>query len=157
MNSTTVSYVDLVNMLLQNITPEYRAIILNKLVTYNNQLLAQANMSPIQIDPTRSSLLNARKKDVSELQHPSIYGNQDQRNNVPLSLPIRANNNFPSQKEEIDINDIIDDIIDDNHNSHSDDKKLDLLDAKLRKLDILHKKIIADKKRRKNRNSSSQL
>ena len=219
------SYHELVNMLLQNITPEYRSTVLNKLVSYNNQLM----ISQSQYDPVRLGLLNSRKKDVNELQHPSMYNNTPHNNQnqmpIPLTLPVRASSSFPTQQnksnvrdpalnissqtntshnvrdptlnissqtntsynvrdpalnigsrtkdkntqymnpilqtktnnreyaqKEIDIDDIIDDF---SRQERSDTLQEESLEAKLRKLDILHKKIITDKKqRRKNKNSS---
>jgi hypothetical protein len=159
------SYHELVNMLLQNITPEYRSSILNKLVSYNNQLM----ISQSQYDPARSGLLNSRKKDVNELQHPSTYNNNrfsNQQMPMPLTLPMRASSSYPVQpakstarppikfmeenvQGEIDIDDIINDF------SPQETPQTESMEAKLRKLDTLHKKIIADKRqRRKNKNAS---
>ncbi len=141
--TTNHTYHELVNMLLQNITPEFRSMVLNKLVTYNNQLIKSQSY-----DPARPSALNSRRKDVNELQHPSMYSNTRSNNPTPLTLPIRGNNFTVNQvtptyipeprAPEIDIDDIIDDF-----------SEPESLESKLRKIDALHKKIITDKKQRR--------
>jgi len=138
-------------MLSQNITPEYRAMVLNKLTIMNQNLMKQT-----PIDPARPGVLSSRKKDISELQHPSVYNNGNNR--LPTQLPNfqlplnneKRNHNPPPEKkyspypvgDNFDIDDIIDDFSQEPKNEES-------IDDKLKKLNMLHSKIIADKKQRR--------
>ena len=167
MNTNQISNLDywsLVNMLMIQITPDVRKQILDQLTEMNNQLLI--GMKPqIQSDLARSSIHSSRKKDVSEIQHPSL----DRINPLPLNnIPISSNNQFAMNNSyqmpqmimpinnysnsnqyntqqqndsecEIDIDDIIDEI----HNTP------DELDEKLARIKNLHAKIISDKRRRR--------
>lgn len=156
-NSTT-DYASLVNALTCQITPEYRAVILDKLVEINNQLLAKTQSSSRgnqfvnQSDPARSCILNPRKKDVSELQHPSTLANSYTPSIVPITRPSHSHalSQTPSQytpsiKKTIEPEFNIDDIIDDFELS----EETTSLDDKLNKLSSLHKKILSEKKMRR--------
>ena len=167
MNTNQISNLDywsLVNMLMIQITADTRKQILDRLTEMNNQLLI--GMKPqIQPDLARSSMLNSRKKDVSEIQHPSL----DRINPLPLNgIPMNNNNQFSmnnsyqipqmmmpinnysntnkyitQQKNDSECEIDIDDIINEIHNTP------DELDEKLARIKNLHTKIIADKRRRR--------
>lgn len=65
-----LDYMGLINMLMNQISPEIRAVVLERLTEMNNQLLV-GNQINIQTDLARSGMLNFRKKEMTELQHPS--------------------------------------------------------------------------------------
>lgn len=76
---SNMDYWSLVNMLMIQITPETRKHILDRLIEMNNLLLS----FQIQPDLLRSPILNTRKKDVTEIQHPSInYTNLNQNSEI---------------------------------------------------------------------------
>ena len=159
-----MDYWSLVNMLMNQITPETRAIILEKLTEMNNSLLSKNNISGktiyernLEMDLSRTSSMNARKKDLDEQIHPSldIYRNNSVQhkileNPIPLNIPINSNNqyvndhykyektnNYQQTDKQIDLDDIIHDIDD------------DMLNEKLDRIKHLYQKIISDKKKRK--------
>lgn len=155
-----MDYWSLVNMLMNQITPETRAIILEKLTEMNNSLLSKNKMMcerNLEMDLSRTISMNSRKKDLDEQIHPSldIYRNNSTQHNIlenpiPLNIPINSNNQFMNDKykyektnnyqqkdTQIDLDDIIHDIDD------------DMLNEKLDKIKNLYQKIISDKKKRK--------
>lgn len=145
----TMDYWSLVNMLTSQITPETRKMILDKLSEMNNQLLMGMNMNSIQPDLARSSMLNSRKKDLSETQHPSFdHLNYKGPNPLPLNVPINGNNHFTmtsyhsqvsNANNEINLDEIIDDA----------QEIPDPLDMKLAYIKKLHTKIVAEKRKRR--------
>lgn len=151
MDRPNSSYIDLVNALSQNITPENRAIILSKLTAINQNLMQQPKQT---IDPARPGVLSSRKKDISELQHPSEYGNGNNRipyQSINFQLPMQrepippatrpVQKTRPQQRyvEEFDIDAILDDF---------SQEKEESMDDKLMRLGSLHSKIINEKKQR---------
>uniref|UniRef100_A0A6C0CA78 Uncharacterized protein n=1 Tax=viral metagenome TaxID=1070528 RepID=A0A6C0CA78_9ZZZZ len=161
------SYSELVNTLSQNITPEQRAVVLNKLTIMNQNLLNSAKVyAPVSKNdgvefkssaPVRAGVPSHRKKDISELQHPSMYNNANNR--MPTQIPdfrLSANDHQSRAVEDtykkkrsqrpaddfFDIDDIIDDF------SHIPKNEEISMEDKLKKLNSLHNKIIADKKQR---------
>jgi hypothetical protein len=169
------SYSDLVNMLSQNITPEQRAVVLNKLTVINQNLLNSTKVyAPVSKNdgvefkptaPVRAGVPSHRKKDISELQHPSVYNNGSSR--MPTQFPDfrlatddHASSRTLTEKKhsqrsrrcevpviEDIVNDFdIDEIIDDF--SHVRKNEESSIEDKLKKLSMLHTKIIADKKQR---------
>lgn len=201
MNTIQISNLDywtLVNMLMNQITPETRKKILERLTEMNNQLMIgscdaetrpiamqqstastaqllgsswQAS-SQIQPDLARSSMLNPRKIDATEIQHPSIdHLNYKGANPLPLNIPINNNQfnvsnpyhamtpniamgqipqmvmpincNVGQQRNNITHEIDLDDIIDELHGVP------DELDEKLAKIKKLHTKIITEKRRRR--------
>lgn len=174
----TLDYWSLVNMLMTQITPEIRKQILVRLMEMNDQLMP--NHQKIQPDLARASVLNSRKKDLTESQHPALDRlNYKGQNPVPIGIPMNANNQYGannqynpnpyqinsnngigsapmnnfSTKNQIsrkDSNNEID--LDDIINDiHSDQ---DNLDEKLSKIKTLHTKIITDKRRRRKEKES---
>ena len=108
-------YWTLVNMLMNQITPDVRKLILDRLTEMNNQLIigtssqtllsgnkinsvSEGNQLPIrsdawQIQPdlARSSVMNSRKKDISEMQHPSLdFLNTKGQNPLPLQFNMNS-------------------------------------------------------------------
>jgi len=179
-----LDYWKLVNMLVTNITVKTRSYILEILTKMNNQLLeaeyqttnpyfSQSISSRITSDLSRPSVLNSRKKDLFEIQHPSenpliskgknpiplnmalpsSYSHSNKIDTDPMSalfLPdmdsAYANNIYnPFQKSTINIDDVLDDLVNDSDGS---DTSLSL-DDKLMNIKNLHNKLIADKRRRK--------
>lgn len=163
-----LDYWSLVNMLMNQITPEIRKQILNRLIKMNDQLLIDINT---QTDLSNSSVSTSRK-DSLEFQYPSI-DNLDYKNQNTLHLTIPTNNNNPfTGNNSFQTNSTIltnnykntdqfnsrlknktqkiefDDIINKNHN------KSDNLDEKLIKIKKLYDKIIINKKRIKEINNS---
>jgi len=176
-----MDYWSLVQTLSTQITPEYRSMILNRLVEMNNQLLSSTRNIPSDpigltqhrsdrtvlnnpIEPTplrsgksvpqpdlsRSYTQNSRKKDISELQHPSMNLAQYRGTNP---LPLDLSRNFNTELEpkssiepkiDIDIDIDIDDIIDD-----LNDPLVDGLDQKLDRIKFLHTKILTDKRNKR--------
>lgn len=131
-----LSYFELVDLLMAQISPETRALVLEQLIEINNQLLYQ--------DLSRSSALNSRKKDISENQHPSFGINHGGMlpycpRNMDFTEPV----NRPIQKPivpEINLDDLIDEL--------EPDEPTDL-DAKLDRVKQLHQKITSRKKKLK--------
>ncbi|XWV25319.1 hypothetical protein QJ856_gp0451 [Tupanvirus deep ocean] len=90
----SLDYFSLVNMLMNQISPETRKQILDRLTEMNNQLMMGMN-SQIQTDLQRSSMLSSRKKDATEIQHPSLDRlNYKGPNPLPLNIPMNGNNQF---------------------------------------------------------------
>lgn len=92
---TNLDYLSLVNMLTTQITPETRSQILSRLTEINDQLILSSGIQSQQLDLSRCSSMNSRKKDATELQHPSmdIY-NYKGNNPIPFSIPINSSNQF---------------------------------------------------------------
>lgn len=169
-----MDYWSLVGMLMNQISPETRKLILEKLTEMNNQLLI-GNHSKIQQDLARMGILNSRKKDVSENKHPSMDILNKGKSPIPLVMPTNYNNQFAlnpyqmsgitnmtqlnpmtpmplnnfsfpkhNSKKNKHITEIDLDDIINDIHEESDD-----LDEKLARIKALHTKIIADKKRRR--------
>ena len=166
-NISNMDYWTLVNMLMNQITPDIRKQILDRLTEMNNQLLPTNRTQP---EISRTSILNSRKKDLNETQHPSLdlfnYSNQNPLPLFPIpNIPINTNNSYnlnsyqmgtlpqmnttmplkyqlpnPKQTDEIDLDDILDEI---------HEKEPDELDIKLANIKKLHSKIVTDKRRRR--------
>nr|AEX63007.1 hypothetical protein mv_R805 [Moumouvirus Monve] len=64
-----MDYLSLVNMLTLQLTPVDRKAILERLIEMNDQLLYK---NDINVDMSRNSQLNSRKKDIKENLHPSM-------------------------------------------------------------------------------------
>ncbi|QGR53802.1 hypothetical protein [Moumouvirus maliensis] len=161
-----MDYLSLVNMLTLQLTPIDRKVILDRLVEMNDQLLYKKDMN---IDLSRNSQLNSRKKDIKENLHPSMdFYNYSKKNPLPLNIPssstsqssIETRNVFynpnpygdnysglhkKSYSDEIDLDSIINNI------SDFDDKEnnKESLDDKLKKIKKLHSKIIANNKQKR--------
>lgn len=169
-----LDYFSLVNMLLGQISPEVRSTVLIRLTEMNDRLLS-GMQSGVQPDLSRAGALNSRKKDLTEIQHPSLdqYSYKG-HNPIPLNFPCADDrlsmdpsasfyqqNNFPrtdTVKNKLNIfpnNKITEDY-------NYKEKEIDLdeiiddigyeqdyLDDKLLKIKNLHNKIISDKKRRR--------
>ena len=152
-------YWTLVNLLTTQITPQIRKQILSRLTDLNDQLIL-ANAIQNQFhngqnsqDLSRSTVhptTNCRKKDVTELQHPSLdmfnyNGNNQYNTNI---IGGHTNNNFLRNQDQsdIDLDEILADIHDshDNHESHPD-----ALDQELARIKNLYGKVIASKRRRR--------
>lgn len=155
-----MDYWGLVNTLTNQISPETRSMVLDKLVEMNNSLLTTS--SGVQMDLSRSTMLNSRKKDVTEIQHPSLdLFNNKGANPLPMGLPTSynqmVNNQMTSghnqmttnhnqmtsnynQIEDIDLDDIIEDVLND---------EVDDLDSKLNYIKNLHSKIITDRRNKR--------
>ncbi|AVL94657.1 hypothetical protein ma271 [Moumouvirus australiensis] len=153
-------------MLTLQLTPIDRKVILDRLVEMNDQLLYKKDMN---LDLSRNSQLNSRKKDIKENLHPSMdFYNHSKKNPVPLNIPsssttessIESRNLFynptsynhnhsgfqkKSYNDEIDLDSIINNI------SDFDDKEnnKETLDDKLKKIKKLHSKIIANNKQKR--------
>lgn len=164
-----MDYWTLVNILMTQITPDTRKKVLDRLMEMNNQLLMNSislSNIPTQPDLSRSSTLNSRKKDVKEIQHPSLDRiTYKGPNPLPINAPINANNQpnpysqisnntmhnniFYKQsmnmQKEIDLDDIIDEF-----------DEPDNLDKELMKISQLHTKIITDKRRRRHNRESKK-
>lgn len=144
-----MDYWSLVHMLMNQITPENRKLVLERLMEMNNQLMVS--------DLTRSSILNSRKKDVSEVKHPSLdFLNDQGKNPLPMNIPFNANNQYTPNSyqtnsvpnnynkhqykidNEIDLDDIIEEI-----------QSVDPLDEKLHYIKKLYTKIITEKRKRR--------
>ncbi len=81
----TMDYWSLVYMLMNQSTPEIRKLVLERLTEMNNQLLGS--------DLSRLSTLNSRKKDTSEIPHPSLdFANSQGKNPLPIHIPINSTN-----------------------------------------------------------------
>jgi hypothetical protein len=167
-----MDYWTLVQMLMNQITPEIRKLVLEKLTEMNNHLIIKPSVHS-QSDLSRSSVLNSRKKDVLEIQHPSLdFLNTTASIPIPLNMPINANNQFtmnsyPNQMASINMyslnqtNEIapsannyknnydIDSQIDLDDIVNEDHEQSDSLDEKLARIKKLYTKIINDKRRRR--------
>lgn len=165
-----LDYWSLVQMLLTQISPETRSIILERLVELNNQLLI-GSQSTIQPDLARAAVLSSRKKDMSEIQHPSMDRfNYKGQNPLPLNIPINANNHFkPGNSTNIfqsnmfaQSSNYVAPPSPASQNSYDDEDEIDLdniidelkddgndLDSKLARIKNLHHKIIMDKRQRR--------
>jgi len=87
-----LDYWSLVNMLSTQISPETRTIILERLTYMNQQLLMGSSLN-IQTDLSRAGMLNSKKKDITEQQHPSMDRlNYKGQNPLPLNIPMNASN-----------------------------------------------------------------
>ncbi|AUV58274.1 hypothetical protein [Bandra megavirus] len=167
-----MDYLSLVNMLTLQINPENRKMILERLTEMNNQLLYKNDSNTMaeytNVDLSRSSQINSRKKDVQENLHPSMnYYNNKGINPLPLNIPMNSahqynieqpNTNYmninhkssakinnKNYSDEIDLDSII-------NNFDDNDNIPDALDIKLAKIKKLHTKIITDNKnKRKNK------
>ena len=152
-----MDYPGLVQLLTTAISPETRAVVLTRLTQMNNQLLNQMQTQfqtqfQTQLDLSRPVSVNSRKKDATELQHPSMEQIPRQSNSVPRSArptpkqaPIRRD---PESDSELDIDDILRDI---NGPTTEPD-----LDQKLKQLTNLKQKILNDKRHRKTDQSHRQ-
>lgn len=98
-----MDYWSLVNMLMNQISPDIRKQILERLTEMNNQLLMENlfkdGMSVMQTknqpDLARAAILNSRKKDLSEMQHPSLNNyNYKGQNPLPFDIPSNTNSKF---------------------------------------------------------------
>ncbi|XWV26579.1 hypothetical protein QJ857_gp0488 [Tupanvirus soda lake] len=189
MNNNQISsldYFSLVNMLMNQISPETRKQILERLTDMNNQLMMGMN-SQIQTDLPRSSMLNSRKKDATEIQHPSFDRlNYKGPNPLPLNIPINGNNQFAMNNSYqmasmmpalaqmpsmmMPVNNYAN-IGQYNRQAIKDDKtEIDLddiideiqdepdsLDKELARIKKLHTKIVADKRRRRKEREAISL
>ena len=117
-----LDYYGLVNLLTKQITPEIRSLVLQQLTYLNDKLLN--NQQYVQPDLARASMLQSRKKDATEIQHPSTSSLRDESIN--------------RNKTSIDLDDIIDDIVEE-ENAVSD------LDLKLEKIRALQAKVTKNK------------
>lgn len=152
-----MSYLSLVNTLLNPISPEIRGLILERLIEMNNQLkvkqlpiqLIQENSLPEQ-SPDREicekklckpdyQIPKKEMRETSDMQ--DIYFNKLDYKNYLQTKTDMINFSIP----EVDLDDIINDIND----KSKDYAQLDDLDKKLLKIKDLHKKIITNKKRRR--------
>lgn len=103
-NNTIISnadYLTLVNLLTSQITPEIRKQILLRLTELNDQLILNNNIqnqfqtNQNKQDLSRFPTMNCRKKDVTELQHPSFdMFNYKGNNPLPFSMPTNSNSQF---------------------------------------------------------------
>jgi hypothetical protein len=171
-----LDYWSLVNMLMVQITPETRKQILDRLTEMNNLLLIGMGaqiQSPPSIPSIASIPSNSRKKDISELPHPSMnHVDYKGPNPLPLNMPTNNNNqsimnnsyqmipsltipmnNYknmgqyntqPTNEVQEEID--LDDLMCELHN------KPDELDEKLFKIKKLHEKIITERRKRKKEN-----
>ena len=94
-------YWTLVNLLTTQITPEIRKQILLRLTELNDQLILssviqnQLYNSQNKQDLSRFPTMNCRKKDATELQHPSLdMFNYKGNNPLPFSMPLNSNTQF---------------------------------------------------------------
>ncbi len=169
-------YWTLVNKLLTQITPETRKQILERLTEMNNQLLNTSfSMGPT--DPARMGQINSRKKDVYEVQHPSLDPyNYKGKNPLPIGTPVNSHNlpmnglnltpsnmpsigpGAPSIHKPPPINNygpqkyFMPENTEPDLDDIIDELKSDLepsLEDKLQKINDLHKKILHTKKQRK--------
>ncbi len=167
-NLDDMDYLSLVKMLSEQIMPEKRKSILERLTEMNNQLLMGFTGIDNMSELPRTGMMSSRKKDLTENYHPSFdQYNYKGQNPVPFGLPVNSNgdhfdyrlnfdqiktpninnSNFKSNEYERNkIDDIdIDEIINDIHV----ETELDTLDKKLSKIKTLQNKIIFDKRKRK--------
>jgi hypothetical protein len=186
-----LDYWGLVNMLMNQITPDTRAIILERLTNMNNQLLNKSNSQTNAVmnpsvsfgDLSRSSMLNSRKKDATEVQHPSM-DQYNYRGPNPLPLNIPMNYNSMSSMSQMNVanpmtssmNPIMNttnsnQFMPQQNNYHHTPKEIDLdeiindisnedddsLDNKLSKIKNLHTKIISDKRQRRKEKSQNSI
>ena len=171
---SNMDYWSLANMLLTQINVETRKQILERLTEMNNQLIMGMGVQ-IQPDLARPSMLNSRKKDVSEVQHPAMdrlnyklpvqesqHSMQRSSNPVPINIPINSTssqfnmnnsyqmplnnyNQYSTSSQNKELQPEID--LDDIIDEITNES--DELDNKLAKIKQLHTKIIADKRRRR--------
>ncbi|AYV85574.1 MAG: hypothetical protein Satyrvirus23_17 [Satyrvirus sp.] len=156
-----LDYPNLVNLLMNKISPYVRRCILERLNEINNQLIYEmeipqninipenndyANMRGTPEDFSRIGMPSSRKKDLAELKHPSAYvQNYSNQNQFQFNSPINPAKAPSGKINTISLDNIIDDL--------EKEKESESLDDKLEKISRLHKKIILDKKqRRKERN-----
>ncbi|AQN68152.1 hypothetical protein [Saudi moumouvirus] len=160
-----MDYLSLVNMLTLQLTPVDRKAILERLIEMNDQLLYK---NDINVDMSRNSQLNSRKKDIKENLHPSMdFYNHNKKNPIPLNIPSSSTsqtsietrnvfynpniyndiNNKTHKKtcDEIDLDSIINNISDFDDKENSEES----LDDKLQKIKKLHSKIIANNKHKR--------
>lgn len=165
---TDPNYLSLVNMLATKISPTTRKQILDNLTEFNDRLLQQESNAQEPTfnvsDIARSSSFNSRKKDLSEIQHPSFstqtinqyqqpqklyqYQQPQQQYQQPQQQyqqlqsqqqQQQYNPTPPAKNNEIDLNDILDDLT----------LESDTLDDKLDRIKTMYSKIITDKRRRR--------
>lgn len=163
-NISNMDYLSLVGMLTEQITPEKRKEILQRLMEMNDQLLMGYGTTGqgFQTEPPRIGRLNSRKKDLTENMHPSFdQYNYKGQNPLPFGMPINSNINndfdYRSNFSQIDnslkqnnIQDTFDEInIDEIINDIHGETNMDSLDKKLSKIKNLQDKIIIDKRKRK--------
>lgn len=115
-----LDYWSLVNMLMNQISPSIRKQILERLMymndqlinnqLMNNQLMNNQLMNDMNLnlqtdmlsDLTRSTKMNSKKKDLSELQHPSLDSlNYKGQNPIPINIPINANNQYGTRDDKL--------------------------------------------------------
>lgn len=156
-----MDYWSLVSMLMNQITPDIRKLILDRLTKMNDQLMA--SFTPTEFP--RAPVLSSRKKVTHEMPHPSRNYNYS-GNPIPVSFndiePKMFNPSIFSPKkhqnkdynmnnntdDEIDIDDILSDLCDENVFEESEE---DILDQKLNRIKKLYNKIVSDKRRRRNK------
>lgn len=164
-------YQNLVRLLMGNISPTTRKIVLNKLIEINDRLLFNENHHPLQNrwgfddDITRFGIMSSRKKEMTEIQHPSFdYFNENTRGGSRGVSPTRGERAAPSLVEsrvnycahgqtnkmnmshDIELDDMIDNLYQDS----------DVLDEKLARIKTLYYKIIADKKQKKRKVNNNE-
>jgi hypothetical protein len=181
-----LDYWSLLNILMNPISSETRATILEKLTEMNNQLLV-GNSLHVQPDLARPSMLNSKRKSSSEASYATRY---EMQNPLPLDMPVNTNNQFMQWKPPSESTNSwnapqmfpqnwvnpanpanpynstnsnqkfypeID--LDDIINDLNDDSDgdSDNLDKKLAKIKLLNDKIITDKRRRRKEREQRKL
>src|SRR5579872_2652382 len=141
-----MDYWSLTRMLMSQITPQVRSVILSRLTEMNNQLLLSNSSNNLSNNLSNNPLTgiqsSSRKSDVTELLHPSqIYNQRPTSNYTPDIYTTAGLIPQPQLDPEINVDDLIDDL--------EIVPNLDPLDAKLAKIKALHSKILTDKRARR--------
>lgn len=137
-----LKYDELVSLLSTKITPEFRKLILERLLVINDysmksntekQFISPGNYFNSDFDIRKPIMINPRKKDVTEIKHPS----QDNRHTIYEHV---SNHTYKNSENENDLDDILKEVYIENT------PKKDPLDVKLEKIKKLHTKLMKRKK-----------
>lgn len=130
---SNMDYWSLVNLLMTQITPEIRKIILEKLTNMNDFLLGITRQNPLPLSMPVNS--NQMYGPMNSLSNSTNYNSSSYLSQIK-----------ESSDTEIDLDDIIDELSNEQNQSNE-------LDAKLEKISRLYRKIQSDRKnRKKNKN-----
>lgn len=153
-----LDYQSLVSLLIKNISPYTRKIVLEELMRINDNLIRNHN-SKMQVDLARKSVMETKKNSVIELPHPSSNFNY---RNDDLPIPLSRNMSSSITDDLLDLQSLEQSTIYTQDkinlgNIFTNAKQENQLDIKLKRINNLYKKIINDRhKKRQQRRANVQ-